>query len=254
MAWMRSRTLIKGRISARSLTLCLSLLLASLAPAMAGELAEFNDSVAALAEPYRNAAAYLRTGNQDLAALELESAIERWQATLKRFAADPPDAYSGDKAWRPTLESIAAGLRTALDLVDAGDGSAAAAELAPIRRTLAELRRRNGVTTFSDRVDAVSGAMERLMAFRRQAIDFTSRDTLRALQAGAAIVAYELGRCGEAAPPRLLQDPAFTRLLDGAEAAVGRLWQAIEQGDARLLQATLGELRSFERLLYLRFG
>ena len=48
--------------------------------------------------------------------------------------------------------------------------------------------------------------------------------------------------------------PDFVRFLDSADEGLERLWQAIEGGDERLLINTLRELRSFERLFFLRFG
>jgi hypothetical protein len=137
---------------------------------------------------------------------------------------------------------------------DAGDLPTARDTLAPVRSELAALRRRNGVVVFSDHVDEVTAAMDRLWRFRRSPPDFGDAGTLRALHSAAAVLEYLVRRAREAAPAGRRDDPAFVRLLDGAAESLERLWQAVETGDERLLMNALGELRAFERLFYLRFG
>ena len=66
--------------------------------------------------------------------------------------------------------------------IDAGNPEAAGSALQPIRGSLADLRRRNGVTTFSDRVDAVSLAMEALAPFRKGTLDLNDAATLQELR------------------------------------------------------------------------
>src|SRR5215211_5551881 len=57
---------------------CLALALACLAPARADDLDDFNRAVEAAMSHHRVASGYLRTGNVDLAALELEGLRESW--------------------------------------------------------------------------------------------------------------------------------------------------------------------------------
>ncbi len=234
------------------LTAVLALALAG--AARASDLADFNTAVAAAYGHYRAAAAYLRTGNAALAAIELEAAREKWRGVEARFASSPPDAFGDDPAWASTLARIGAALEQALAATDAADFKAARETLAPIRGALGDLRARNNVVVFSDRVDAVTVAMDRLWRFRHEPPDFDSAAALRELRSGTAVLEYLLRQCHAAAPGELRSDSDFIRFLDSGIEGVERLWRAIETKDRELLINTLRELRSFERLFYLRFG
>ncbi len=224
------------------------------ATVVASDLADYNTAAAAAYGHYRAAASYLRTGNISIAALELEAAQEKWRGVEARFAASPPDAFADDPDWAATLTGIGKRLEDALAATDAGDLKAAGQALAPIRGELGDLRARNNVVVFSDRVDALTAAMDRLWRFRHQPPDLDSAATLRELRSGTAVLEYLLRHCREAAPAGLRDNGDFLRFLDSGLEGVERLWQAIETKDRELLINTLRELRSFERLLYLRFG
>jgi len=245
------------RMRTRVLPAILVLALALAGPAgiaHASDLADFNEAAAVAYGHYRAAASYLRTGNAALAAIELEAAREKWRDVASRFAASPPDAFADDPAWAGTLTAIGKRLKDALAATDGGDLKAAAEILAPIRGELSDLRGRNNVVVFSDRVDAISAIMDRLWRFHHQPPDLDSAAALRELRSGTAVLEHLLRLCREAAPAGLRKDPDFVRFLDSGAEAVERLWQAIETKDQELLINTLRELRSFERLLFLRFG
>ena len=220
----------------------------------ASNLSDFNDATADAYRHYRAAVSYLRTGNAALAAIELEAAAGKWRDVTGRFAANPPDAFADDAAWAATLNGIGQPIQQALTSTDAGDLKTARETLAPVRGELGALRRRNGVVVFSDRVDEVTAAMDRLWRFRHEPPDFSDTGTLRELRSGTAVLEHLLRRCREEAPAELRGDPDFIRFLDSAAEGLERLWQAIEGGDEPLLINTLRELRSFERLFFLRFG
>lgn len=222
--------------------------------ARASDLGAFNAAVADAYRHYRSAVSYLRTGNTALVAIELEAAAGKWADVTARFAGAPPDAFADDPAWAPTLTRVGERLRQALAAVDGGDLAAADEALAPVRAELGALRRRNGVVVFSDRVDEVTAAMDRLWRFRHEPPDMNSAAALRDVRSGTAVFEYLLRRCREAAPAALNGDPEFVRFLDDAAEGVEHLWQAVESKDQARLVNTLRELRAIERLFYLRFG
>jgi hypothetical protein len=244
----------KWRAGLAAAWLVLSVLLCFSLPAQAGQLAAFNAAVAEAYAPYRGAVSYLRTGNLDLAALELEVASARWSAVVERFAEAPPDAFADDPAWRATLEDLGERFNKSIQAIDAGDPETARGLLAPVRGTLGALRRRNNVTVFSDRIDEITAAMDRLWRFRKDPPDFAEAASLRELQSATAVLGYLLARCGREAPAQLHEREDFTRLVEGAQTAVERLWLAVEGKDEALLINTLREMRSFDRMLFLRFG
>ena len=87
--------------------------------ASAGESEEFLIAVEDSLAHYREATSYLRTGNIDLAAIELENMADTWRAISERFGATPPDAFDGNAAYGPTLAETARTIEAALAAIDA---------------------------------------------------------------------------------------------------------------------------------------
>src|SRR5262245_59058965 len=90
-------------------TACMAVLLALTFtyPARAGDLDDFNRVVEAAMSHHRAAAGYLRTGNIDLAMLEIEGLREAWAkvSTLPR-----PAAFRDQQRYTATMLGIAAQL------------------------------------------------------------------------------------------------------------------------------------------------
>ncbi len=233
------------------------LLVSAVWPTAAGasQLSAFNSAVADAYGHYRQASFYLRrSASPDIAALELENFIEKWQAVVESFADAPPDAFADDPQWDETLREIASRAETALAALDSGDAEAAEETLLPVRGLFGDLRRRNGVTTYSDIIDALSAEMEAFLKHRRNPPDFSDRAAVDAMLRQAAVVGYLFDRCAARAPGELQANAEFKRQIDGARESMEKVWKAAETGDLRLLRIGIGEVRSFERIMFLRFG
>lgn len=222
--------------------------------ARASDLGAFNDAIADTWGHYRQAVFYGRTGNMAVAALELDEFVSKWSVLAARFGDDPPDAFADDGAWKDTLDSIGATARQGLAHLDAGDEEAANKTLVVVRGTVGELRRRNGVRVYSDDVDELSAAMDVLAGYRREIEDLGNDGNLALVTRQASVVAYLFDKCDTRAPGPVRDDPEFRRLIDGARESMDKLWVSLGTGDVRLYRIAIGELRSYERILFLRFG
>jgi len=240
----------------RALLPCVAALLCLLASgdARASDLGAFNTAFADAYGHYRQAVFYGRSGNVAVAALELDEFVAKWTGVVERFGNDPPDVFADDGAWKGTLDSIAEAARQGLAQLDAGDAQAANAMLEPVRAIAGDLRRRNGVSVFSDDVDELSAQMAVLARYRREIKDLGDPDVVSAVARQAAIVAYLFEKCDRRAPDPVRRDPEFRRLIDGASESMGKLWASLKTGDMRLYRIGIGEVHSYERILYLRFG
>ena len=223
-------------------------------PAGASDLRAFNDAFADAWGHYRQAVFYGRSGNSAVAALELDDFIAKWAVLAARFGDDAPDAFADDGAWKETLESISAMAGQGLEQFDAGEAEGAVQTLAPVRGIAGDLRRRNGVTLFSDDVDELSAAMDVLARYRSEIKDLGNEESAAKVARQAAVVAYLFDKCDARAPAAIKGDPEFWRLIDGARESMDRLWASLRTGDIRLYRIGIGELRSYERILFLRFG
>lgn len=213
-------------------------------PARADDLDDFNGAVEAAMSHHRVAAGYLRTGNIDLASLELEGLREAWGkvSTLPR-----PAAFRSPERYTTTILEIAAGLIGTTLVLNLGRPDVAAGSLNTIRTSLSALRRENGVTVLGDCVLDANVSMDALFALDGKA-DWES------LAAGSQSHASTLQRCGDTAPSSVRTAPDFRRLIDGALASLAQMPKAVEMRDADLVHRLLIELRSFDNLLAFRYG
>lgn len=231
-----------------------TLLLALASPAGAGDLADFNAAAETALANARTAAGYLRTGNIDLAAIELDEMVVAWDRLRDRFEAAPPDAFDGNALYGPTLAKTATRIGAALDKIDAEDAPAAREILNDIRIDLSAMRRASGLYLLADAVLNANATMEILIRYKEPRPDLNDPAIGTVVLWYAAKYEAALARCDAMAFEAVRTDPEFRRLIDGALYSLARIPQAITSKDDGLLFRLLIELRSFDNLLYFRYG
>lgn len=224
------------------------------APAAASDLAAFNAAVAEASGGYRAGLFYLHTRNPGLASLELANAADAWQSIAKTFAGDPPAAFAHDPKFAATLTSVAEALAKGTEQADAGDTKAAQATLLPIRDELFELRRRNGVDVYADCVTELNRQMDVLYVYRHNPPDLNDPNVVKTLKAAGDAYTKILARCRKMAPASYTKADEFQRLYDGTAHSVSTLAPAADTGNPRTVINVLRELRSFDRMIFLRWG
>lgn len=215
---------------------------------------DFHSAVADAYAPYREASFYLRTGNPMVASFGLQDMNDKWSAIIKKFAKSPPGIYAADTSWESSLIEIGKRIQDGLAATDAGDLKAAQQNIAPVRKILSDLRARNGVFLFSDRVDRANAAMEAIWTFRHNPPDFSNPDEVNDLRQKTTLMTYWYERCRDTATPQVKNDPQFKRLVDKTLYSLGRMWVAIGEKNQLSVINILREMRSSDRLLYLHFG
>ena len=221
-----------------------ALWLACFMAALADDLEDFNRTVEAAMSHHRTAAGYLRTGNLDLARLEIDGLREAWAkvSTLPR-----PAAFRDQERYTGTILQVAAQLVGISLVINLGRPDVARESLDTIRRMLSALRRENHVTVLADCVLDANVGMDALFATDRGP-DWESA------AAGGDSYSATLRRCDAMAPAGIRDHPEFRRLIDGALASLAQFPKAIETRDGDLLHRLMIELRSFDNLLAFRYG
>jgi hypothetical protein len=221
-----------------------ALALAGLTAARADDLDDFNRAVEAAMSHHRVAAGYLRTGNIELASVEIDGLREAWAkvSTLPR-----PAAFRNQERYTGTILQVATQLVGISLVLNLGRPDVARESLDTIRRMLSDLRRESGVTVLADCVLDANVAMDALFATDRQP-DWESA------AAGGESYAATLRRCDSIAPRAIHGHAEFRRLIDGAFASLAQFPKAIDTRDADLLHRLMIELRSFDNLLAFRYG
>ncbi|MBB4302253.1 hypothetical protein GGD81_001280 [Rhodobium orientis] len=224
------------------------------AGAAAGETASLLKAIDGAFAHYREAVSYLRTGNTDLAAIELESMGDGWKSVAAEYGTTPPDGFDGNALYDRVMSQTGPTLDEALALIDAGKAEAARDLLVPLRGEMVQFRAESRIYTLTDCLFEASTAMDGLFAYKGKP---PAHDdwTARADAVGkAAVYGATLERCDALAIDDVKADPEFRRLVDGAIASSARIAEAIGAKDDGLLYRLLIELRSLDRLMFYRFG
>jgi hypothetical protein len=236
---------------ARAATLCLALLTGA---ATAGELADFNAAVEQASAHNRVALGYLRTGNVDLASIEIDRLRAAWGRLNERFAGKRPDAFDGNPLYVIMMTDIATRLVTTDMMLNSGRPDAARQSLDGIREDLYNLRKSAGIVVLADCVRDATTALDALMVYNDPNVDLSKPETRFAVATTAGAYRNVLERCDGMATEAMRKDADFRRLIDGAKNGLAPLPHAIETRDANQLHRILIELRSFDNLLAFRFG
>jgi hypothetical protein len=230
------------------------LTLALSASAQAGELDDFNVAVEQAAAHQRVAIGYLRTGNIELAALEIERMRAAWGTVSARFGRPPPALARDPQLYTTTMLDVATRLVAASIMIDSGRPEAAQNSLNAIRAELTQLRKANGIVVLADCIGDANAMMDRLMIYNDTALDWSTPQTSSSIAAQASAYRVQLDGCDAMAAKPIKDRPEFRRLIDGAKASLAQIPQAIGGRDTGLLHRLLIELRSFDNLLAFRFG
>ncbi|MDP2294639.1 MAG: hypothetical protein Q8M24_04150, partial [Pseudolabrys sp.] len=206
-----------ARIAALSLALGFAVL-TSLSSANAGDLADFNMAVEKAAGHNRVAIGYLRTGNTDLASLELDRLRQAWGALAARFSGKAPDAFDGNALFGTTLVNVNARLVAADMMLKSGRPEATSQSLTAIRSDLYDLRKSAGIVVLADCVRDANAAADAIMVYNDKALDWTKSQIRFGIANKASIYGYVLERCDGIAGATVHNSPEFRRLVDGAKA------------------------------------
>jgi hypothetical protein len=236
------------------LVLALVFVLAGGGHATAGQLAEFNARIEQINQPYKSALFYLRTGNAGVASLELAQAVQNWKALTGQYGDAPPDPFGDDPGWTATADAISAAFEKGARLASEGDSKAADAALSPVRDHLHQLRQRNGVRLRADCIYDLNAQMEVLFRYRHDPPDLAKLPERNAAKSASAVYAHILEGCRAMASKELREDENFNSIFGSATASAARLFEPIDAGDQTGFVNLLRELKSFDVIIFLRWG
>jgi len=234
---------------------CLAFVLfGSTVPAYTDNLADFNVAIEAVSAHNRVAIGYLRTGNADLASLEIDRLRDAWTGFTERFAGNRPGAFDGNDLYGKLFTVVSARLVGADLMLKTGRMDAARDGLNAIRGDLYELRKASGVVVLADCVRDANTTMDALMVYNNRALDWDNSEVRSDIANKASRYGVDLDRCDGIAGEAIHNAPEFRRLVDGSKASLALIPKAIDTRDTDLLHRLLIELRSFDNLLSFRYG
>jgi hypothetical protein len=222
--------------------------------AWANDLAEFNAAAERVESHNRVALGYLRTGNIDLASIELDRLRNAWTTLNDQFAGKWPAVFRDNNFSVKVRTDISLRLVTADMLLNSNHIDGARQSLTAIRKDFYDWRKSAGVEVLADCIYDANTAMDALMVYNEPGLDWSKADTASGITGKAAAYSGALDRCDAIADESVRKNPEFRRLIDGARASMKFIPQAIAEHDTNLLHRVLIELRSFDNLLAFRFG
>jgi len=191
----------------------------------------------------RTAISYLRTGNNDFAALALEDLI----------AAKAPEL--SDETLRQSTQAMAVKAQTALDLIDNNQPKKARALLLKTRAGLFEMHSKANIQIFDDCIWALVKKGPALWHFRKNKPDLNNSDQRQNVATIVADYLQQLNLCDRQATAQMKADGSYQRIVTGARKSLERIpAEALANRDGGQLFRFIIELKSFDQLLYLRFG
>lgn len=231
-----------------------SLVLAAVLAAGAASAGPVSDFEVAHREMYATYRAALFQTNGGKAA-ESAAAISELEAQLSAlsatYGAAPPPQYADDPLWTETLDAAAALVGTAAGQIGAGHLAEAHETLEGVRDLFGDLHARNGVETFSDRMNAYHAEMEHVLAMDLAQV---GPEQMGPVLERAAVLDY-LARDVLGAPPEeAAGDPAYAALAEAFSASVDAFLEAARSGDPERVRAAAGGLKVPYSKLFLKFG
>ncbi len=230
------------------------MLMAATGAAYGDDLEDFNTAVEGAASHNRAADGYLRTGNVDLASLEIDRLRERWAALTQQFGSKRPDAFKDVTLYTTTLLKVSTGLIGADMMMKSGRLEAARKSLDGMRSDLYALRKSAGVVVLADCIRDSNAMAAAVLVYDDRVLDWNKPETGNGLASATTNYLKTLDRCDAIAAPGVRSSPDFRRLIDGAHSGLAFIPKAIAARDGEMVRRVMGELRALDNLLSFRFG
>ncbi len=219
-------------------------------------LARAGDSVTEMMQgayaPYRMALISTSRQAQPESEQAIAQAMAEWRGLVQRYATKPPPPYDRDPGFARTLDEVTAVYERALEQIHDKKLAQAHETLEQVRGLVAELRRRNDVVTYSDRMNEYHAAMEQMLREDPHIAD--GPQAAMRLMARVGVLEYLAARLRSEAPKALSQTPEFAPLVQAVEESVWALHAAVMAQDEAAIRKALGDLKAPYSLLFVKFG
>jgi len=219
--------------------------------ALAGPVADFEGDFAGMYASYRGALFATNSGDAAKSGKALGALDSAWAALTTEYGTTPPPQYADDVQWASMVAEVQGDLDKAKAEAGAGELDTAHVTLEAIREAFSDLHARNGIETFSDRMNAYHAEMEHVLEVDIAAIDAATGQTLLE---HAAVLSYLADDILQAAPAGAEGSGEYAALSKALQASVDQFLAAARSGDDAALKAAVGGLKVPYSKFFLKFG
>ena len=202
--------------------------------------------------PYRQALFATNAGSVDGATKALDTAQAQWAHVVVEYGDRAPAPYDNDKQLTTTFKQVSEVYAKAQEEVRAGKLPAAHDTLEAIRDLLSDLRVRNDVIVFSDRMNAYHAEMERMLI--EGPAWLKADDGVARAQSQAGVLAYLAGQLEIHATASLQSDADFKTGLAALKTSVANLQKATVSRNKDAIAKAMAGLKKPYSQLFLMFG
>jgi predicted metal-dependent hydrolase len=226
-----------------------ALMLAAM-PAMAGAKADFENALDAAYADYRQALYLTNQKNADATMKAITAFEAKWAALNATYAKAPPPQYVDDPKFADVMAAVAEINQRAKRLAAESKLAESHDVLEAIRDEIGNLRLRNGLMTFSDRINAYHAQMETMVT---KAYDGFSAAGLADLREDVAVLSYMADDLKRHPSPQAAAADYGT-LLQNLLDSVAAVQKAARSGDGAGAKASLPKLKPTFSRLFAKFG
>lgn len=219
-------------------------------PVFAGDFTSFEADLRAAYGDYRAALVQTSLGNAEGTDKALTGFGAKWTALTIQWRETPPPQYVDDAEFSDTMAKVQSLLTEAKAIAAGGDLAKAHLTLEAVREALGDLHIRNGLYTFSDRMNAYHEKMEVVLGKDYQGF---SPEGLGMLREDAAVLAELAQVIFDHPAPEAAVEP-YDLLTKGLKASIDALGNAARSGDAPAAKAAIGGLKPAYAKLFAKFG
>jgi hypothetical protein len=220
-------------------------------PAIAGPFREFEAQLRSVYAPYRNALFHTNKKDKALSEQAIGRFSSDWETLTARWSAEPPPQYEDDPNFTAVLGKVTTTIENARSQISKGELAEAHEILEKIRDILGDLRSRNGIITFSDRMNAYHEAMEHILTKSYGGFDAKALGELRE---DASVLDYLFGLLQKHPPTGLGDHSEFTQALSAVKISVDGLVGSVRAGDTAAARQAIQNLKQPYAVLFLKFG
>lgn len=232
-------------------TTFLSLALLCAAPALAGPVTDFEAAYGDMYAGYRSALFATNSGSAEKSAAALDGLQKHWAALVTTYGKTPPPQYESDPMWGETIADVTGSIAKAAEAAAAGNLPESHETLEAVREAFSALHARNGIETFSDRMNAYHAEMEKILALDLSVLNPAAR---QAMLEHAAVLAYLAQDVLSAPPAGVADDADYAALSAALQASVDAFITAARAQDDAAIKAAVSGLKVPYSKFFLKFG
>jgi hypothetical protein len=213
--------------------------------AIAGPYRDTEDGIANAYADYRKALFQTNQNNKAATKAALSAFRMKWQTLSVDWKKAAPPQYADDPQFLEVIEKVSTLASDAASQAAENNLAKSHDTLEGIRDLLGDLRRRNGVINFSDRMNSYHAHMEHILEHKYSSLAQLSED--------GAVLAFVAGDIKKNRP-KGIDNLVFDQAMKEIDASIDALRKAARSGDADAIEKARKGLKNPYSRMFIRFG